>query len=832
MAKDDPFTMNKPFTLYVMQSAHTDIGYTHPADQVREMYLEHYDTLLALCERTRNAPERERFKWTCETFWQVRHYLNARPERLEEFLACVKRGQIEVTGSYLHFTDLIDEDAMGRSLDLAVRFRDEHNIPVRSALHCDINGWAWSLADQLAEREIPYFLSQVHLDSGTDPFGKRGSVHYAWLLEGMKKLLTPDAPVRIPHACWWQGPKGKRVLHWLGEHYMLGNVLGISSNRVFGGDKTRYFLETDRATADELLEVAREKVPAYVERMKQDGYALDSLLVSTGGYYVDNAPPDDRWLEVIRKWQGHDNIEMRTCTPSEWFAYLETQDTNAFPTFKAAWPDHWAHGLGSDVSSITRARRTQRRRNDAVTLAAQSGSERAKKQLSAALESERIALEHTFNAWSTSHRPGSGLNEFSQAVKTTTFHQAEMQLEESISSSLRALLPTSDSTQLHLRPSTHGIQVLHFNSGDMKLEADRDVLVAEDGTRIAFQVDHANLLNYVATVSGTVDKIKSLKVERADAAPTTVVLGAMGAPLVMPTINAPVTISSSVLSLESAGWHLTINPETGGLNELIQTQTKHNWVGSTGDFGFGQLVHEQVIHPLGRQAAHNLARFVALDVGSQFSLDALGSQQTFEHTTLEFTDAPRIVRGPVFDALELDGRSERLGQATIRWRNYHASPLVELVIDWNKRYCEGVEAAYVPFGFAAENANLEFETAGGFFKPGSFEAGGQIPGTVSSYYTVQRAAQISVADGARLLWLPVDAPLVMTQELNYNRWEATEPYTWNGYLASMPVNHYWHTNFATSQRGHLRLRYRFFVPEADLEISLRRSSPLEALGWR
>ena len=824
--------MSKPFTLYVMQSAHTDIGYTHPADQVREMYLEHYDTLLALCERTRDAPENERFKWTCETFWQVRHYLTARPERLGEFLACVKRGQIEVTGSYLHFADLIDEDAMGRSLDLAADFGNQHGIPVRSAMHCDINGWPWSLADQLAERQMPYFLSQVHLDSGTDPFGKRGNVHYAWLLEGMGKLIAPDAPVRIPHACWWQGPKGKRVLHWLGEHYMLGNVLGISSNRVFGGDKTRYFLETDRATAAELLEVARVQVPAYVERMKRDGYALDSLLVSTGGFYVDNAPPNDRWLEVIRNWQGHANIELRTCTPSEWFAYLETQDTSALPTFQAAWPDHWAHGLGSDVSSVSRARRTQRRRKDGVSLAAQSGSELAKTQLDAALENERIALEHTFNAWSTSGRPSSGLNEFSQAVKTATFHRAEMQLDDSIGTSLRALLPTMDSTRLHLKPSAVGTQVLHFTSGDMRLDADRDVLVAEDGERIAFQVDHANLLNYVATLSGTVDTIKSLNVQRLDAAPTPEALGAMGAPLVLPTSNAPVARSSSGLTLESAGWRLTINPETGGLQELSEVQRGRDWVGTSGDFGFGQLVHEKVIHPMGRQATHNLARFVALGVGSQFSLETLGQHPTFEHTTLEFTAAPRLVRGSVFDALELDGHSQQLGEATIRWRNYHALPLVELVIDWNKRYCEGVEAAYVPFGFAADHASLEFETGGGFFKPGSFETGGQIPGTVSSYYTVQRAARISAKDGAKLLWLPIDAPLVMTQEMNYNRWETTQPYTWNGYLASMPVNHYWHTNFATSQRGHLRLRYRFFVPTDDLETSLRQASPLEALGWR
>ena len=33
--------MSQPLTIYVIQSAHTDIGYTHPQEQIMLMYLEH-----------------------------------------------------------------------------------------------------------------------------------------------------------------------------------------------------------------------------------------------------------------------------------------------------------------------------------------------------------------------------------------------------------------------------------------------------------------------------------------------------------------------------------------------------------------------------------------------------------------------------------------------------------------------------------------------------------------------------------------------------------------------------------------------------------------------
>ncbi|MFN5677303.1 MAG: hypothetical protein ACK48C_09155, partial [Roseiflexaceae bacterium] len=78
--------MSEPFTIFLMQSAHTDIGYTHPQEQIAAMYVEHYEKVLALCAATAHAPDVSRFKWTCETFWQVENFLAARPERLTDFL--------------------------------------------------------------------------------------------------------------------------------------------------------------------------------------------------------------------------------------------------------------------------------------------------------------------------------------------------------------------------------------------------------------------------------------------------------------------------------------------------------------------------------------------------------------------------------------------------------------------------------------------------------------------------------------------------------------------------------------------------------------------------
>lgn len=802
--------------VYVMQSAHTDIGYTHPQEQIAQMYVEHYDRVLELCRKTASNPPETRFKWTCETFWQVKTYLSQRPERLEEFLSFVRHGQIELTATYFHFADLIDTDAYRRSIQPAVDFCKQHAVPLRVAMHCDINGWPWSVADILAESDIPYFCSQVHIDNATDPLGERGSVHYHWLLENPQ--IRPDAPIRVPQGFYWGGPQGGKVLHWLNEHYLLGNVLGVSSPQPFGADKTRYFYETDHLSAAALYEIATRELPKYIQRLQAAGYAYDVMLLSTGGYYVDNSRPDDRYLQVIERWNAeHEEIHLQTATIGEWFDVLEAQKSQPLPERRVAWPDHWAHGIGTSTTHIAQARRTQRRRNDVAKLVSESGSAEAAHYLDLALEQERLALEHTFGAWSTSHRPEAASNHFQQIAKEMTFHRAELYLDEAAGTALRQL-PVANEAESHLHipanPEASDLRTIHFNAGDHNIDPDTTVLVDANDQTYPIQHDNEHLLQLmtVAPISDqtrTTFALRHIQPDSAHARPR-----------------------QDTLELSSSAWRLRVDPRTGGLASLVEQGSQREWVAQQHHFGFGQLVHEAIVHPLGRDAVGNLARIIQLGIATEEARRRFPPASVQEQTTITFQSVPQQIRGAVYDAILLSGHADSMGQVTVTWRCYHQLPVVELLLDWHKSWCDRPEAAYVTFPFNAPNARLELETGGGFFQPGSHADGGQLAGTVSSYYTIQQAAHI--ADGNdRLLWLPLDAPLVMPQEAKYDRWE-TDEWQWNGFLASMPVNHYWHTNFPTSQRGYIRLRYRFINPAlfASDEAAIQTALPLDAFGWR
>ena len=809
--------LKRPFTFYIIQSAHTDIGYTHPQDQIKDLYLEHYDRVLELCAKDLGRTEASRFKWTCETSWQVKHYLEHRPERLEEFVACVRRGQIELTANYLHFTDLIDADALKASFGWIVGFCREHGLALKSAMHCDINGWPWALADVLHELGVENFLTQTHIEHGTDPLGKRGGAHQMWKLDGGNhSLLSDNAPLRVPQAFQWAGPNGGQVLTWIGEHYLLGNFLGLSGDKMFGTDKTRYFIETDHRSVEQLLSVATKAVPDYLKRLRAEGYGLEIGLLSTGGYLVDNAPPDTRWCHVIEQLNAaQDEIVFRTATVGEWFDALRQHSPPPLPTHGVAWPDHWAHGLGSMTTRIAQARRTQRRRNDAKALVARSNSSRAAELLEQSFEQELLSLEHTFGAWSTALKPAAMQNSFQQSVKEAMFHRAELHLEDAVGIALRALIPApTDLPALHaFLPAAGERCTVHFAAGDLELQPDTQALRSTDGTLHAFQLDDPQQSSFVSTVTApAVDRLSSLSLVSHQTQP----------------VRSSV---AATLRLESAAWRLQLNPDSGGLLDLRDRSSDRQWVDSEAALDFGQWSHEVVVHSEGRNAVGNLARFVALDVGTPKAHERMGNHPIFARSSPQATSGVRLIEGPVFDALEWYGTLNG-GELIQSWRLYHDTGLLELVVDWDKPWSDLPEAAHVAFPFAAAGGSVQLETAGGLFKPGCHGAGGQLPGTVSSYYTVQRAARVIGRDGAELLWLPLDAPLVMTQALDYNRWE-TDPYVWNGFLASMPVNHYWWTNFPTSQRGPLRLRYRLMSPGgADVESALHIASPVEALGWR
>ena len=291
----------KPWTIYLVQHTHTDIGYTRPQTEILPEHLRYLDYALDFCDQTDSLPEGTRFTWTCETAWAVREYLNTRPqEQIGRLKERISEGRIEISGMFLNSSDLTDEASAAVSLQ-PVRLIREHGIPVRSAMQDDINGIPWCYADLLPSAGIRNLIIAQNTHRALKPFSK-------------------------PTAFWWESPAGNRVLAWRPEHYMWGNQLGILTN----------------------IETFARNLFVHLGQIEANGYPFNEYSIQFSGYLTDNSPPSVKACGLVKAWnETYLWPKLRLATVSEFLDVIRDQHSGDLEVYRKAWPDWWMDGFGS-----------------------------------------------------------------------------------------------------------------------------------------------------------------------------------------------------------------------------------------------------------------------------------------------------------------------------------------------------------------------------------------------------------------------------------------------------------------------------------------------------
>lgn len=317
----------KPFTLYLLHSSHTDVGYT---DTQEKMKAHHIAFIREALELIRQEP---RFKWNCESYWCVEQFLKeASPEETQAFVQAVHSGNIGLSASYLNLTDLVPDYIHHGIMDACTAQRRALGITARSAMTADVNGYSWGFADVLARQNVTRLMSSIHTHHGYHP------------------LFRKQAPF------YWESPAGNRILCWNGDHYNLGNELGIAQAPWF-----EYTLQdgmTWQALSD--FDKAVRRIQAYVETLREQGYELDFAPICLSGNMTDNSPPSLRILEFIDRYQPlNSGIVLKMATLDEFFDALEASGAE-IPTYRGDWTDWWADGVGSTPADVMQYRSAAR----------------------------------------------------------------------------------------------------------------------------------------------------------------------------------------------------------------------------------------------------------------------------------------------------------------------------------------------------------------------------------------------------------------------------------------------------------------------------------------
>jgi len=301
-------------TIYFAQHAHTDIGYTRPQTEILPEHLRYIDFALDYCDQTDKYPDNAKFRWTCESSWAVREYLNTRPQsQIDRLLKRIKEGRIEVTGLFFNMSEVFDEVSLIDILKPVKQFKDL-DIPVKTAMQNDVNGLGWSLIDNLKSIGIQYVTMGENTDRALKPFDN-------------------------PTVFWWQSKSGNKILAYRAEHYMTGNFIGILSSN---------------------LTTLENGLFKHLNDIYSKGYPFSYYSIQFSGYHTDNSPPSTTACDLVKQWnKKYEWPKIRLSTISEFLDKIKEDNSTDISVYQAAWPDWWSDGFGSACLETSQSRLTQ-----------------------------------------------------------------------------------------------------------------------------------------------------------------------------------------------------------------------------------------------------------------------------------------------------------------------------------------------------------------------------------------------------------------------------------------------------------------------------------------
>jgi hypothetical protein len=303
----------KKWEIYLVQHAHTDIGYTRPQSEILAEHVRYMDYALDYCDQTDMLPDDAKFRWTCESTWVVQQYLRTRPQsQIDRLRKRIAEGRIEVTGMYFNMAEIADVNVM-TDFFMPLRELRDAGIPVKTMMQNDVNGVAWCLPDYLKNTGVRYLTMGINEARSIRPF-------------------------KVPTCFWWEGPSGARLLAYRSDHYMTGNNFGLPAASTFDPDK----------------------VFDYIRQLEADGYPFNRVAAQFSGYFTDNAPPSTGACDIIRQWnERYESPKLRLAIASEFPEYVEKEHQNDLPVYRNAWLDWWSDGFGSTSRETAKVRQVQ-----------------------------------------------------------------------------------------------------------------------------------------------------------------------------------------------------------------------------------------------------------------------------------------------------------------------------------------------------------------------------------------------------------------------------------------------------------------------------------------
>ena len=759
-------------TIYLIHHTHTDVGYTEVQGRIADRQVDFIRQALEYVERD------DRFRWTCETFWAVERFLQeADQDERRRFVQAVRQRRIGLSASYLNFSELLDYETH-RALVLRARaFGEVHGLPISSAMTADINGHALGYAQALCDEGIGHLFACVHT------------------YHGMYPLFKSQVPF------YWQMPDGKQLLVWSGDHYHLGNELGM----VPGAFMTHMVNDAVRPD-DTSLSIAERRIPRYLEHLEKQGYAFDFIPLMVSGLMTDNAPPSLTLPAFIAEWNRLHGEETRLelTTLDGFFEVLSEAD--GIPVYEGLWPDWWADLTVATPAAVQVFREGQRQ----LALCRRLTKEAAGVEV---VESAlALYAEHTFGHSATYTHPDHLL------VAACGYRKVGMAAEafEAAQRLLDRMLLRKGAAQFQagrpLRFRVHNVHETPFD-GDAALELDGfewgavdvsfepggpvavdglEVIDVASGERVTVQASRiprgVQARVPVALDPGEERTFEIRKAQTEGGAPFIKVSHLRGIDRALDIRHSGDFVASEH-GLETP--HVRLTWDDHGISSWID---KHSG---------RELLDPDRMH-------HAFTPVYEISPGSpRTPMGRNRKGPNVQRSAGRITRVRGIEKGPRFASVVLDFALPGTKSFELRLRAFRDRTMVEVEAALHKETCRDVEIVYLSLPFnAGKGAELWIDTSVRPMRPWR----DQIPGTLTDFFHLYDGWG-SGGKGFGVAVAMPDTPLLQLGDLAYKprilagmkelEDEIQRPYAWL-------MNNFWETNAAIDLAGFYRFRYGVF----------------------
>ncbi|MDB5059988.1 MAG: hypothetical protein JWO59_3460, partial [Chloroflexi bacterium] len=724
--------------VYLYHHTHTDIGYTHPQEEVAEQQAANIRRALDFCQQTEERSPESRFAWTVETGWTLaRFWERAGKEERARFAHYARQGRVQITASYFHLTQLAPPELLIRSLTSTFDIAHACGVTVDTAMSSDINGVNQFYIHLLAQSGVRYLNTAINPTRGGSPL-----------------------PEERPGGFWWEGPTGERLFVWNNDVYMTGNDA----------------LNFPEAPSYEGLE-------QYLARLEERGYPYDTVLLPMQGFRIDNAMPNLALCDLVESLnQQAGYTRCRLVTLGEALRDVAARYGSQVPLYRGAWPDWWDDGVGSSAFETGLVRFAHgdlltAEKAGALATALGAPDPFPAGELHTLAENLLHYDEHTWGWWRSVEDPHSLESRALGHRKVLYAEDAVMEGRRYRERALRALAgrvaPEAPGTERAIvfnplawpRREVVRYRAVWQNPAGKTPTAVR--VLDANGSDVPAQ---CTLEHYTGHLIPYVDLWVEFEVE----------IPALGYAIfsIVPTDKAVLereNVQGRVI--ENTYYRVEVD-ESGAVSSLVDKELGRELVGP-GPWRMNQLIYETISSPGGRADA--LAPTYP-------PFDFMPDRAEVTNTTP--TEAHILVRGDRF-GISLVSTSTMPHFPTIMQeiRLTDGHKRVDFTTRFIKDEVDATEAAYVAFPFALQPEKVQCDISGDVFTPGVE----QIRGTSTDWYNLQHGVLLSDGD-LSLTWLCAEAPLVEFGEMKTGK-TPSPPILDNGLLFSYVLNNHWFTNF-------------------------------------